>query len=92
MFLNVRSLFNFNQAIKYTIAVIPAKAGIQENAGCKIKFGMTKLFNVGAKLISTLASKADFPLCRHSYNERIKFIDREAFHNPDNCGTHFRHF
>jgi len=29
--------------IKYPTTVIPAKAGIQENTGCRIKSGMTNL-------------------------------------------------
>ena len=36
-----------NPAIKYLAIVIPAKAGIQEYTGCRIKSGMTEvsLFN-----------------------------------------------
>ena len=33
-------------------AVIPAKAGIQENTGCRIKSGMTKLAHLIAGLIT----------------------------------------
>jgi hypothetical protein len=33
-----------NPAIKYLKVVIPAKAGIQKNTGCRIKSGMTWLF------------------------------------------------
>ncbi len=39
-------------ATKYPKAVIPAKAGIQENTGCRIKSGMTKLAHLIAGLIT----------------------------------------
>jgi len=39
-------------AIKYLNIVIPAKAGIQEGTGCRIKSGMTELDYLIARLIS----------------------------------------
>ena len=38
-------------AIKYLNIVIPAKAGIQEGTGCRIKSGMTELDYLVARLI-----------------------------------------
>ena len=38
-------------AIKYLNIVIPAKAGIQEGPGCRIKSGMTELDYLVASLI-----------------------------------------
>jgi len=38
-------------AIKYLNIVIPAKAGIQEGTGCRIKSGMTELDYLIARLI-----------------------------------------
>ena len=40
-------------AIKYLNIVIPAKAGIQEGTGCRIKSGMTELDYLVARLISS---------------------------------------
>jgi len=40
-------------AIKYLNIVIPAKAGIQEGTGCRIKSGMTELDYLIARLITT---------------------------------------
>jgi len=42
----------FTPAIKYLNIVIPAKAGIQEGTGCRIKSGMTELDYLVARLIS----------------------------------------
>jgi len=43
--------FNITPAIKYLNIVIPAKAGIQEGTGCRIKSGMTELDYLIARLI-----------------------------------------
>ena len=43
--------FNITPAIKYLNIVIPAKAGIQEGTGCRIKSGMTELDYLVARLI-----------------------------------------
>jgi len=48
------SVFRFEyitSAIKYLNIVIPAKAGIQEGTGCRIKSGMTELDYLIARLI-----------------------------------------
>ena len=39
----VYRLSNITLAIKYPKVVIPAKAGIQKETGCRIKSGMTEL-------------------------------------------------
>ena len=44
--------FFITQAIKYLNIVIPAKAGIQESTGCRIKSGMTELDYLIARLIT----------------------------------------
>jgi len=44
-------LRNITPAIKYLNIVIPAKAGIQEGTGCRIKSGMTELDYLVARLI-----------------------------------------
>jgi len=41
-------------AIKYLNIVIPAKAGIQEGTGCRIKSGMTELDYLIARLIKAI--------------------------------------
>ena len=40
-----------NPAIKYLAIVIPAKAGIQEYTGCRIKSGMTEVVYLISGLI-----------------------------------------
>jgi len=47
-------------AIKYLNIVIPAKAGIQVAAGCRIKSGMTELDYLVARLITA-------PACRRQW-------------------------
>jgi len=48
-------------AIKYLNIVIPAKAGIQEGTGCRIKSGMTELDYLVARLIKKKFGKlSDF--------------------------------
>jgi len=44
-------LDDITPAIKYLNIVIPAKAGIQEGTGCRIKSGMTELDYLIARLI-----------------------------------------
>jgi len=43
--------FIITPAIKYLNIVIPAKAGIQEGTGCRIKSGITELDYLIARLI-----------------------------------------
>ena len=45
---------SITSAIKYLNIVIPAKAGIQEGTGCRIKSGMTELDYLIARLTLTL--------------------------------------
>jgi len=45
------TLLHITPAIKYLNIVIPAKAGIQEGTGCRIKSGMTELDYLIARLI-----------------------------------------
>jgi len=45
------SAHHITPAIKYLNIVIPAKAGIQEGTGCRIKSGMTELDYLVARLI-----------------------------------------
>jgi len=47
-------------AIKYLNIVIPAKAGIQEGTGCRIKSGMTELDYLIARLITTVCNSSAF--------------------------------
>ena len=51
---------NITPAIKYLNIVIPAKAGIQEGTGCRIKSGMTELDYLVARLISGRQLPATF--------------------------------
>jgi len=44
------STYDIAPAIKYLNIVIPAKAGIQEGTGCRIKSGMTELDYLIARL------------------------------------------
>jgi len=44
---------NITPAIKHLNIVIPAKAGIQESTGCRIKSGMTELDYLVARLINS---------------------------------------
>ena len=42
-YFDLNIVYNITPAIKYLNIVIPAKAGIQEGTGCRIKSGMTEL-------------------------------------------------
>ena len=60
---------NITPAIKYLNIVIPAKAGIQEGTGCRIKSGMTELYYLVARLILLWHQKGQ-KLCFFLDNEK----------------------
>jgi len=55
-YFDLNIVYNITPAIKYLNIVIPAKAGIQEGTGCRIKSGMTELDYLVARLITAVCS------------------------------------
>jgi len=69
---------NITPAIKYLNIVIPAKAGIQEGTGCRIKPGMTELDYLIARLILQIYDQFMSLLIYEDFRSRSKHAGKLA--------------